>query len=294
MGDQKEAAETRTLSEASASSSKDGYCVGDNDGHEEGDAVWERNFESLIAERRKRRPDHSQSRCCDVIAPARKSTETMTAASATTHHHHRRRRSQSLSPSCTHPAVGDCRTIATVPQGLSRLMTEQHRQHGFLKRGDPSALRTNRLKKIDGADVRLWTTATNTTRVPLPATYTTTTTAPSTATMTINSTAYDDLWNRRFDELRKYCSTHGDCLVPQKWPKNLQLGTWVNTQRRHYKMFMEGKPSSMRWERIEALESIGFAWSTSRGAPSKKRREAERQQQEAIATRLVEDGTQSR
>lgn len=44
----------------------------------------------------------------------------------------------------------------------------------------------------------------------------------------------------------------------------------VNTQRRHYKLMKDGKHSSMTEERVAALESIGFVWVTSRGAPAMK------------------------
>ncbi len=41
----------------------------------------------------------------------------------------------------------------------------------------------------------------------------------------------------------------------------------VNTQRRHYKLMKEGKPSCMNDERVRILEDEGFAWSTSTNAP---------------------------
>lgn len=39
-----------------------------------------------------------------------------------------------------------------------------------------------------------------------------------------------DVWERRLGELAQYKDEHGDCLVPQRYPQNPALGTWVNTQ----------------------------------------------------------------
>lgn len=41
---------------------------------------------------------------------------------------------------------------------------------------------------------------------------------------------------------------------------NPKLGTWVHTQRRQYKLMLEGKKSAMNNEKIAALDSIGFFW----------------------------------
>lgn len=72
----------------------------------------------------------------------------------------------------------------------------------------------------------------------------------------------EKMWKMRYDELRRYKAAFGDCLVPQRFSVNPKLGTWVNTQRRHYKLLKEGKHSCMTQERIKLLEDLGFAWST--------------------------------
>ena len=41
---------------------------------------------------------------------------------------------------------------------------------------------------------------------------------------------------------------------------NPKLGTWVHTQRRQYKLMLEGKKSAMNEEKIAALDSLGFTW----------------------------------
>lgn len=80
---------------------------------------------------------------------------------------------------------------------------------------------------------------------------------------------HSSAWNERFNELLEYKKHHGDCLVPQRYPQNPQLGVWVNKQRAEYKLFKEGKKSSMTKERIQALESVGFIWAKRRkGQPT--------------------------
>ena len=66
-------------------------------------------------------------------------------------------------------------------------------------------------------------------------------------------------WNDRYDELVEYKAEHNNCLVPERYPDN--LGTWVQTQRRQYRLRNEGKHSHLTEERIKLLEDLGFEWS---------------------------------
>mmetsp|Transcript_19020 Transcript_19020/g.55214 ORF Transcript_19020/g.55214 Transcript_19020/m.55214 type:complete len:208 (-) Transcript_19020:101-724(-) len=91
------------------------------------------------------------------------------------------------------------------------------------------------------------------------------------------------MWSIRFEELKTFKEKHGDCLVPQRYPPNPQLGTWVNTQRRHYRLMKDGKHSSMNEDRVQALEDIGFIWATSRGAPPLKKRSGKQEVEESTA-----------
>mmetsp|Transcript_1335 Transcript_1335/g.1924 ORF Transcript_1335/g.1924 Transcript_1335/m.1924 type:complete len:706 (-) Transcript_1335:274-2391(-) len=80
----------------------------------------------------------------------------------------------------------------------------------------------------------------------------------------------EKMWNQRYNELKAYKSKYGDCLVPQRFSKNPRLGTWVNTQRRHYKLLIEGKHSCITPARVEALQDLGFVWSTTMGGINRK------------------------
>lgn len=83
--------------------------------------------------------------------------------------------------------------------------------------------------------------------------------------MTDRKKLQNKAWFDRFEELKKYKEDHGDCLVPQKYPPNPSLGTWVNKQRMEYKLLMDKNKSSMTEERLEALKNIGFTWAKRKG-----------------------------
>ena len=61
----------------------------------------------------------------------------------------------------------------------------------------------------------------------------------------------DETWMSRFDELVRFKDETGHCNVPYNQG---QLGMWVSRQRFYYKQ------ERLQRERVELLESIGFAW----------------------------------
>jgi hypothetical protein len=73
-------------------------------------------------------------------------------------------------------------------------------------------------------------------------------------------------WEFCLSELAEYRKVHGHCNVPKGCSENAKLRTWVVTQRHQYRFRLEGKTSLITLPRIQALESLGFEWS-SRGAP---------------------------
>ncbi|KAL3766761.1 hypothetical protein ACHAWO_005159 [Cyclotella atomus] len=64
-------------------------------------------------------------------------------------------------------------------------------------------------------------------------------------------------------ELAEYKEKFGDCLVPKRYQDNPSLGNFVNKQRQLYRKYLEGENTSMTQEKIEVLESLGFAFNTS-------------------------------
>jgi len=61
----------------------------------------------------------------------------------------------------------------------------------------------------------------------------------------------------RFAELKEYKRIHGHCNISRE---TRGLGIWVKNQRREYRLRLEGKRFALTPERIEALNSLGFAW----------------------------------
>jgi hypothetical protein len=68
-------------------------------------------------------------------------------------------------------------------------------------------------------------------------------------------------WDQRYQELQSYKADHGHCNVPRTYLQNAQLGTWINTQRKQYRLLQLGQNSQMIPDRINKLEQLGFEWS---------------------------------
>lgn len=71
---------------------------------------------------------------------------------------------------------------------------------------------------------------------------------------------WDTKWNMRVQELQDYKRRFGDCMVPVHWNENPQLGSWVSTQRKYYKLHKAGKTARITKERIRQLTEVGFVW----------------------------------
>jgi len=69
-------------------------------------------------------------------------------------------------------------------------------------------------------------------------------------------------WFKMYKALLEFKEKYSHCLVPNRYTENPQLGSWVSTQRRQYKlMLLKGLPP-MTEERVKLLELIGFVWAT--------------------------------
>jgi len=110
--------------------------------------------------------------------------------------------------------VGHCSVPARFKPNprLGHWVMTQRRQHTFLIQGRPSALTEDRIRRLEALGFT-WSVR------PKPNTS----------------------WSMRYKELQAFKSRQGNCLVPQRYQANMQLGTWVHTQRRHYKLWLEGK-----------------------------------------------------
>lgn len=70
----------------------------------------------------------------------------------------------------------------------------------------------------------------------------------------------EKLWKQRFDELHRFQTVYGHCLVPERYHEDVTLGTWVAHQRRTYKDFLAGETTGLTLDKIRSLHGIGFCW----------------------------------
>jgi len=81
---------------------------------------------------------------------------------------------------------------------------------------------------------------------------------------------YDSVWEKQLQQLVDFNNEFNHTHVPNKYTQNKQLGEWVATQRKQYKLIVEGKSSSLTKERIELLNKLGFAWRFGIGKGTRK------------------------
>jgi len=72
--------------------------------------------------------------------------------------------------------------------------------------------------------------------------------------------AFDSLWMTRYQGLVEYHRQQGHCHVPSNDAQNPELARWCDTQRKQWKLFQQGKPSSLSPDRVQLLQQIGFDW----------------------------------
>lgn len=61
-------------------------------------------------------------------------------------------------------------------------------------------------------------------------------------------------WNNFIEKFKQFCNEHKHGNVPQRYSKDLSLGTWVSNQRKQRKKGM------LSDEKIEILDNLGFIW----------------------------------
>ena len=71
-------------------------------------------------------------------------------------------------------------------------------------------------------------------------------------------------WKDMFRKLKEFQEKHGHCNVPYNYDQDLSLALWVTTQRREYSQkSWYGEGRTIRQDRKELLDSIGFCWNRS-------------------------------
>ena len=125
---------------------------------------------------------------------------------------------------------GSC-NVLTTHGSLGRWVSNQRTTYRWLKEGKSSPMNDERIRKLESIGFQ-WITK-------------------------VAKERGSGWWHGRFQELKKYIETHGDCNVSSK---HVSFRNWVSTQRQDYRLLKEGKPSPMTDDRIRKLESIGFQW----------------------------------
>jgi len=69
---------------------------------------------------------------------------------------------------------------------------------------------------------------------------------------------HDDSWSARFSELQEFVEKQGHVRVPVNEAGTSCLYHWIKRQRRHYDLYLQGKPSSMSHERYIKLRDVGL------------------------------------
>jgi len=70
----------------------------------------------------------------------------------------------------------------------------------------------------------------------------------------------DDMWRDRFRQLEEFAQKNGHIRVPLKG-STAGLPNWIKRQRKQYRLFKQGKTSSMSMERYEKLRILGSCFS---------------------------------
>lgn len=72
--------------------------------------------------------------------------------------------------------------------------------------------------------------------------------------LTTTTTKHEITWATNFKKLAKYKEAFGNCIVPQTYEPDLQLGRWVHQQR------IKARTGQMPTARVQKLDTLGFVW----------------------------------
>lgn len=80
---------------------------------------------------------------------------------------------------------------------------------------------------------------------------------------TDSASTLQERWGEMFERLKAYKEETGNCNVPNRYAKDPQLGFWVSTQRRQYRVLTSGgsTSSALTVQRAQKLVNLGFEWS---------------------------------
>ena len=75
----------------------------------------------------------------------------------------------------------------------------------------------------------------------------------------IESALPSDKWAAYFKQFEDYKNKFGHCLVPENYPPNQSLGSWVAVQKQFFKNFSNSNNPVIKY-RIKCLKNLGVSW----------------------------------
>jgi Helicase associated domain len=67
-------------------------------------------------------------------------------------------------------------------------------------------------------------------------------------------------WQDQYTRLLQYKQIYGDCMVPRRYRDDPKLATWVDEQRKLYKIQQQGIDTALTDDRIKLLNEVSFVW----------------------------------
>ena len=120
--------------------------------------------------------------------------------------------------------------MGTLPHSLATFIRHQRQEYRKFQQGEPSRLDEYKISALAALDPRWW------------------------------KSFHERQWDARYEELRLYCSQHGNCCVPINY-ENRKLANWVSNVRKKFKLkASSGGRSTLTDERIQQLNAVGFVW----------------------------------
>lgn len=181
----------------------------------------------------------------------------------TTHHHQQQvhRFLEATADACNRVLVKNSESQPT-QEGEN---TDRRRSKNNTTTSTPRPTISSGLKKK--ARASCWPTSSSSSATPTAVTTSgNTAVVPNSDKNNDNKKTSSSKWISTFEELKQYKDRFGDCIVPRGYPENARLASWVAEQRKQYKLFKSGKPSSISHERIRILEKLDFAWNAQEAA----------------------------
>jgi len=86
---------------------------------------------------------------------------------------------------------------------------------------------------------------------------------------------HHELWNRQYENLKKFHKKHGHCYVFRNSKDGITLANWIHCQRKQRKLFDKGEHCVLTPERIRLLDDINFDWAPSKSGAIVKMRQKE-------------------